>query len=36
VSVSTIKWHLTHIYSKLAVKSRMEAIKAYQVRVKSK
>ena len=36
VSVSTIKWHLTHIYSKLAVKSRMEAIKAYQVRLKSK
>ncbi len=36
VSVSTIKWHLTHIYSKLGVKSRMEAIKTYQVRVQSK
>ncbi|MEC8427017.1 MAG: LuxR C-terminal-related transcriptional regulator, partial [Pseudomonadota bacterium] len=31
VSVSTIKWHLTHIYAKLGVKSRVEAIKAYQV-----
>jgi len=30
VSVSTIKWHLTHIYSKLGVKSRVEAIKAFQ------
>jgi len=28
VSVSTIKWHLTHIYSKLGVKNRVEAIKA--------
>jgi len=30
VSVSTIKWHLTHIYSKLGVKNRVEAIKAFQ------
>ena len=30
VSVSTIKWHLTHIYSKLSVKNRVEAIKAFQ------
>jgi len=36
VSVSTIKWHLTHIYSKLSVKSRIEAIKAYQARIQSK
>ncbi len=36
VSVSTIKWHLTHIYSKLGVKSRMEAIKAYQDKSLSK
>jgi len=30
VSISTIKWHLTHIYSKLGVKNRVEAIKAFQ------
>lgn len=30
VSVSTIKWHLTHIYSKLGVKNRVEAIKSFQ------
>ncbi len=30
VSVSTIKWHLTHIYAKLGVKSRMEAIRSFQ------
>lgn len=31
VSVSTIKWHLTHIYAKLGVKSRLEAIRTYQM-----
>jgi len=30
VSVSTIKWHLTHIYSKLGVKNRIEAVKIFQ------
>ena len=30
VSVSTIKWHLTHIYAKLGVKSRTAAIRSFQ------
>ena len=30
LSVATIKWHLSHIYTKLGVKNRLEAIKAYQ------
>jgi len=30
LSVATIKWHLSHIYSKLGVKNRLGAIKAFQ------
>ncbi|MEH6347827.1 MAG: LuxR C-terminal-related transcriptional regulator [Bermanella sp.] len=30
LSVATIKWHLSHIYTKLGVKNRLGAIKAFQ------